>query len=196
MNTDQSHRAHEMAKKYASGTTLQEIGDYYDLTRERVRQIMSQELGITAKDGGAHQRYCDKQAAEIARKDRRCIRKHGMTVDEYKAANKCLDKAGKCPSYRFQKQLQHSKERDIEWKLTFAEWWSLWEQSGKWLERGRGSGYVMARHGDTGPYAVGNIKIISAKENHSEYIRRYWKQVRSGDRPLPANCSKLREYIQ
>ena len=185
MESDQSHRAQEMAAKYASGSTLREIGDYYGLTRERIRQILSYDIGITAKDGGMHKRCCDKQAAEIARKDRRCIRKHGMTVDEYKAANQCLDKTGKRPSHRFQKQLQHSKERGIEWKLTFAEWWALWRESGKWSERGRGSGHVMARYGDTGPYAVGNVKIISAKENQSEYIRRYWKQVRSGKRPKP-----------
>ena len=186
MASNKLSRASEMAKKYAVGATLQEIGDYYNLTRERVRQIL-EEIGITAKDGGAYQRSVAKQAALIARRDRRYIRKYGMTFAKYKTANECLDRTGKRPSLRFRKQIQHSKERGIDWNLTFAEWWAIWSASGRWIERGRGTGYVMARHGDTGAYAIGNVKIIKAKENHSEYIRRYWKQVRSGERPLPAN---------
>lgn len=188
-------RAHAMAEKYRAGATLQEIGDYYSVTRERVRQLMTEELGIARKDGGQSQRAKEKIRAARNRQDLRRIRKYGVTVAEYDLIQKHLDSTGASPLHRFSKQKLHAKNRGIEWMLNFAEWWSIWSVSGKWAERGR-TGYVMARHGDTGPYAVGNIKIISAKENHSEYIRRYWKQVRSGDRPLPANCSKLREYSQ
>ena len=61
--TNRHRRANEMAVLYKAGHTLQEIGHRYDLTRERVRQIMTQRFGITAKDGGAVVRA----AAQIAR---------------------------------------------------------------------------------------------------------------------------------
>jgi hypothetical protein len=53
--------------------------------------------------------------------------------------------------------------------LTFDEWWSIWEQSEHWHERGVGRGkYCMARFGDCGPYAIGNVKIIPQEENVRE----------------------------
>lgn len=59
--------------------------------------------------------------------------------------------------------------RGIEFLLTFEEWLEIWEASGHLHERGRKRGqYVMARYGDKGPYAVGNVKIITAGENVAE----------------------------
>lgn len=63
----------------------------------------------------------------------------------------------------------------IKFKLTFEEWWDIWEKSGKWDMRGRGAdAYCMARHGDVGHYEVGNVSIITQSENHkfkNAYLR-------------------------
>lgn len=62
-----------------------------------------------------------------------------------------------------------AKVRGIEFLLTFDEWFKFWIDSGHFHERGACRGkYVMARFGDVGPYALGNIKIISHGENISE----------------------------
>lgn len=54
----------------------------------------------------------------------------------------------------------------IEFRISFKEWWDIWQQSGKWEQRGRHKGeYVMARHDDVGHYEVGNVSIILASEN-------------------------------
>jgi hypothetical protein len=51
--------------------------------------------------------------------------------------------------------------RGIEWQFTFESWWRLWEKSGKFALRGRRYGaYVMARLGDSGPYAPYNCEIV------------------------------------
>lgn len=50
------------------------------------------------------------------------------------------------------------KKRNIAWEITFEEWYQIWLDSGHWKERGRG-GYVMARHGDKGPYRADNVEI-------------------------------------
>ncbi|MEC5422085.1 sigma factor-like helix-turn-helix DNA-binding protein [Virgibacillus sp. C22-A2] len=44
-------RASDMKEMYVSGSTLQEIGDIYGVTRERVRQILSG-FGVDRNDGG------------------------------------------------------------------------------------------------------------------------------------------------
>ena len=63
----------------------------------------------------------------------------------------------------------HAKRRGIPFLLTFEEWCAIWRESGKWDQRGHLSGqYVMARFGDTGPYAVGNVRICTAFDNLSE----------------------------
>ena len=62
-----------------------------------------------------------------------------------------------------------AKIREIEWKLTFEEWWDIWQQSGVYHLRGRGAGtYCMSRYGDTGAYEVGNVYINSNEQNASE----------------------------
>jgi len=184
-------RALEMAEKYAAGATLAEIGDYYGLTRERVRQLMTQELGVTRKDGGKHKRRTEKAAVVAKQRETKFLHRYGMTEQEFRAAVLRVDRMGRDPMTRFRTQKGNAGARGIAWRLTFADWWLVWTESGKWLQRGRGDqGYVMARHGDRGAYEIGNVKIISTNENHSEYIRRYWKQVRDGKRPAPKNAAR------
>lgn len=73
------------------------------------------------------------------------------------------------PEGKFTQQMHQAKQRGIEWLLTFEQWWAIWQQSGKWESRGKRAGqYVMAREADTGPYAVGNVKIITFSENIKE----------------------------
>ena len=66
-------------------------------------------------------------------------------------------------------QKSKAKHRGVEFTLTFEEWWDIWEQSGKWEQRGCRKGqYVMSRYNDTGPYAVGNVFIQSCEDNHKQ----------------------------
>lgn len=59
--------------------------------------------------------------------------------------------------------------RGIEFKLTFDQWWGIWQRSGHWEKRGNRKGhYVMCRKGDIGPYAVGNVYIGSFSHNTAD----------------------------
>lgn len=70
------------------------------------------------------------------------------------------------PLDKFEHQRQRAKVRGIEWLLTFEEWWAIWQQSGKWPQRGRkGDQYVMARRGDVGPYSTTNVLICLQRQN-------------------------------
>lgn len=71
-------------------------------------------------------------------------------------------------------QRRNARRRGIRFDLSFDDWFAVWVSSGHLAERGRtrGKPYVMARFGDCGPYAVGNIKIIRLRENLSEETAR------------------------
>lgn len=71
----------------------------------------------------------------------------------------------------FYSQRNTARERGIEFLLTFDEWLQIWLDSGHLQERGRKCGqYCMARFGDKGPYAIGNVKIILHGENLREAL--------------------------
>ena len=71
----------------------------------------------------------------------------------------------------FWNHLHSAKRRGIEFLLTFEEWLKIWMDSEHWHERGiRKYQYCMARFGDKGPYAVGNVKIITNEENLLERV--------------------------
>ena len=69
----------------------------------------------------------------------------------------------------YAKQKFGAARRRIDFLLTFGEWLQIWVDSGHLLERGCRKGqYVMARFGDKGPYAVGNVKIVTCNVNNKE----------------------------
>lgn len=60
----------------------------------------------------------------------------------------------------------NAEKGGIGFLLTYGEWLQIWEASGHLHERGCRKGqYVMARTGDKGPYAVGNVRITTVEDN-------------------------------
>jgi hypothetical protein len=76
---------------------------------------------------------------------------------------------------KYTRQMWNAKRRDIKWDISFEKWSQIWEESGKWEERGRGpGGYVMARKDDTGAYSAENVEIQSLAQNR----KAAWKSGR------------------
>jgi len=73
----------------------------------------------------------------------------------------------------------NAKQRGIEFTLTFDQWWTLWQRSGKWAKRGNRKGcYVVCRKGDEGPYAQGNVFIGPFDQNLSDARRKAAARVK------------------
>lgn len=158
-------RAKEMAELYSQGLTLEQVSERYGITRERVRQLILT-LGIARKDGGQAVRTQQKRAARSQRADALSVERYGLTRAEYAAIPVKARQA-------FREQKRNARTRGIEWHMTVAEWWDVWQKSGKWPQRGRGQGYCMGRKGDCGPYSVDNVYICTIGQNFSDsYI---WK---------------------
>jgi hypothetical protein len=77
------------------------------------------------------------------------------------------------PEGKYSVQKRHAKQRQIDWQFSFEEWWSMWEESGHWDNRGVGKGqYCMSRFGDRGPYSPTNCEIkLSTDNNLESYLR-------------------------
>lgn len=69
-------------------------------------------------------------------------------------------------NFKFIMHRAAAKSRGIPFKFTKAEWFDVWEKSGKWEQRGcRRGQYVMARKDDKGAYEIGNVEIITCSQN-------------------------------
>lgn len=154
-------RALEMAALYEAGCTLEQIGAQHRISRERVRQLMTKHCGTTAKDGGQHHKAVRKAAIREQLRDRKSWAKHGCSWADYVSI-----RALKKPTRAFASQRGCAVTRGIVWDLTLWQWWTVWQQSGKWDQRGRrADAFVMCRKNDVGPYSPGNVYIATLRHN-------------------------------
>lgn len=174
-------RIAKIVAMYRQGLTLETIGQSFGITRERVRQHLKAQ-GITSQDGGQHVAAQSRADAIAARREARALAKWGLSSAEAKA----LRRSGATRAYEQQRRNAHS--RAIQWNLTLAQWWSLWQTSGKWEQRGRGKGkYVMSRINDSGAYEIGNVHIQLGQANSQEAVSK-WRGKHKDNRGVFLLC--------
>ena len=149
-----------MILAYKHGITMEEIGNICGLSRQRIQQRLKA-CGITRQHGQPVRKQ-QQIAQQHAVRDHRSIAKWGVTYENYKFIPvKARD--------AFQQQRQNARKRGITWRLNLGDWWRIWQESGHWLERGRGHGrYVMSRRGDVGTYTYNNVFIQRSEYNNSD----------------------------
>lgn len=102
----------------------------------------------------------------------------GMTLLE-EARQYCKEKGLRNPRSAYSAHRNGAKEREIPFEMTFDEWWTIWKDY--FHMRGRGANDLcMARKGDEGPYAVGNVYLTTKLGNSVDYHdpRRAEKQAK------------------
>lgn len=98
---------------------------------------------------------------------------------------------------KFRSHRYNAKIRGIPFLFSFEEWLAIWQNSGHLHQRGCKRGqYVMARFGDKGPYAIGNVKIVLSNTNNSEAKvgNKYGVKNKgmSGKKHKPESIAKMR----
>ena len=174
-----------IVRLFTHGRTLQEIGDVFDVTRERIRQLL-RAWNVAPDAGGSRMRSFvnrtdtrRRQLERKARKDSRTERVFDCSIEEVERiagpdyARRpwvSMHKRIPGPGLMYMEQKRNAERRLVEWKFSLPEWWAVWEKSGKFEQRGRGRGnYVMARLGDRGPYSTENVYIAEFCENILDY---------------------------
>lgn len=155
---------------FRSGMTLDAIGLKFGISRERVRQILKT-LKVPPKHGGqtlrAIENVKEREFARRKKMNKRVRRIYGCSFELALDLNKGhIFSAQGSRARCYLEQRRNSITRGIRWEINFPDWCRLWDESGKWEERGRGkNGYCMSRVGDSGPYKIGNVEIVSNAEN-------------------------------
>lgn len=155
-----------MAMLYKNGQTLREIGIQFNCTGEFIRQCL-RKIGVAPSEGGRQKLGQIRQEKFHASRNAQSLKQFGCSWDQYIE----IHAMGK-PKLAFYQQRSSAAKRGIGWELSLWQWWSIWQQSGKWDQRGTGQGYVMCRNGDIGPYSVDNVFIATGRKNSSDQIHK------------------------
>jgi len=177
-----SDRALDMARLYKDGQTLEQIGVKYGVTRERVRQLI-RPLGVTGKDGGHH--------VSVARKrlDRSLVLgvAHALKFGCSKEERISIPSSARTRFHQDRRNYSTGPMGHIGWNLSLTEWWTIWQESGHWQDRGRGK-YVLRRHDVTKPHGVGNTFI--GLMDYTNLIAANRRQAKAPRPPKPPRVAK------
>lgn len=187
-----------VSELFRTGYTLQEIGTAFNVSRERIRQILAR-AGLTAADGGqakkARNRRAQSAIAAKARRDARAVRLYGCDWETLVANNDGKPPCRGSKARAFFMQAKNAEQRGVDWCMTFPEWIGLWMESGHWDRRGRGRDkYVMARKQDFGPYATWNVYITTQAQNAADYqaeLKKRGVMCSDGYRRLPERAKEV-----
>ena len=157
----------DIIERFRRGDTMQQIADSCGVTRAAIGKLLKKR-GLTRRDGGflggaiPKGKREQRRAAVRRRVETRVFQTYGLPVwriEEIVAKAKALN--NKDPRKAFRYHCNCMRLIGVAWDMTFAEWWQLWERSGKWAQRGRGPGcYVMARKDCAKPITRENVCII------------------------------------
>jgi hypothetical protein len=166
-------REETMCTMYREGRTLQEIGDRFGITRERVRQLI-RPLGVTRADGGIHIAAVENQRRREVRasasREARSMSTYGCSYAEAKRLNygMAFSDVGS-PAFAYMRDRCNHTRRGKTFELTFPQWSDLFEAAGGVFNRGRfAEGLVLSLRDKRGNFVMGNVRVITLSENTRE----------------------------
>lgn len=168
---------------------MAKIGLEFGITRQGV-QLILQNYGLTAKDGGAHKRAAKKTQEKIQKqrikRNEYCEENWGCTLEQYEELRSMNKDFNKTPIARFIQHRSNALRDNIAWELSLWEWWQTWQNSGKYELRGRGpKSYCMSRKNYSLPFRKDNVIIKEITDNIYAVIEK---------RKAMARIPKIKKY--
>jgi len=180
IGTMKPQRNADIASLFLSGVTMQEIGDLFGLTRQRVQQILKDQ-GINGHQGGnslfvAHRQKQKEDLRRLMEKEKEKGRIADMDQWSRKVLGVPLEEAFRLNGKPFRTKRRSSHNQEIYQRylaikhqfgykhpddayLTFSEWHQVWMASGRW-ENGPKGGYGIIRKYKNQPWSVQNARVV------------------------------------
>lgn len=190
---------------WKEGRTLEEIGNLFGISRERIRQVlvMANLLGLETKGRATGGRVRSKIVreqeirAKVREREEARLRRHfGCSPEEFYKLNEGKSPWGKSRgrAYVYFHQRRSMLHWGNEWKLNFPEWCKVWDESGEWHRRGRGIGAVcLARIDSNKPFELGNVAIMRCEDVSSGAGKAGW--ARNAHPFKPGDTQMIRTLI-
>ena len=143
-------RIKRMTSKYLSGISYAQIGIDEGISRERVRQLLKP--FVNSKDGGRYLAGKKAKKERLLEREERYKERFGCSFEEYKKIPVDIRRA-----YTVFCQNQRRFGKTVN--LTLIDWYTTWEESGKWSLHGRNK-FVMAVTSTTNIVTINDIKVM------------------------------------
>lgn len=174
------------------GLTMNDIAEKYDMSRERIRQILRDNFNLSGKDGLARINTKKQHLAERQAADDKFKRKHGMSKAEFKAIKiqHTIVKNGKEINAVYQgflNQRANAHRSKVAFHLNFAQWWKLWNESGFFDQRGQGK-YGLVRKDSNLPFTLENTQVGLSSERASFKMKEWWVKEKSKEAAADNNA--------
>ena len=163
---DREARNEDIKRRFLEGQTLEQAGAAHGLTRERARQILMR-YGLNKNNGGGFMLSRIRVAKKKAEIEKKQVDRLGMTLKEMRDLR---SEGLRCPRAAYRQQVSNAKRRGCEWTITFADWWKMWQEDGRYGERGRLK-VVMTRIDFSIGFVPGNVKICTQSESSFGWMR-------------------------
>lgn len=153
-------RIEKMRLLHADGKTLAEIGGAFQISRERVRQLLSS-VGVTSDAGGLRVRVARNRAARAKLRSDRLVPAYGCTRAALEAITRTKFPRDSVHVQGFIRQRANAQFRGEAWELSLPEWMAAWKKSGRIGRRGRGrDSFVLTRMDARLPWRAGNVHVV------------------------------------
>jgi hypothetical protein len=184
---EKNELAESMRKDFLeNGLTMVKIAEKNKITRERVRQILKIKYNLSSADGKVRKENIAKVQEKKSQSDLKFFNQHGMTKEKFNEIREkfgivsFIDEGGEAKEkvrnvvyQAYINQKANAYRAKIGFHLSFAQWWKLWEESGKFAERGQGK-YGLVRHDSDFAFTIENTAIGLSSERASAKMKEWW----------------------
>jgi len=167
--TEPTGRERSILAALASGHTLQEVGDAWGVSRQRVQQI-AKRWGLTGDSFGQAAKKSKKIADARTKKSEQIMRKLNMTLEEYEHRRKSDPILWRVQYERFfrRKLYMQRKFPDIPWDIKFGDivWPTHCPVTGRKIDYfamgvGNADGPSFFTRDEAAGYVIGNVIVMS-----------------------------------
>lgn len=169
------HRDATIVAMYADGQSSGDIGPQFDVSEERVRQIV-RAAGLERTDGGAairNRQRLDTEAKKRQAYRARFAKYYGCPYEEIQRIRTEFG-VGRDPvdAFRDQRRFLRRANPRVRWTLTLPQWWSVWKASRAWrYKRWMLGSYGMERINPRKGWVLGNVHIVRTQARKKAAIR-------------------------